>query len=424
MMSRIDDLIARLCPHGVGFYRLDELGVTYAGLSGKTKADFSGGNARFVTYMNVYSNLAVDLRARDFVRITEGEKQNTVRRGDVLFTGSSETLDDVGMSSVVLEQPGEPVYLNSFCFGYRLNKPTMMLPGFSKYVFRSKSVRRDIAKVSSGVTRFNISKARFLGVRIPVPPLEVQRAIVKLLDNFMALEMELELKLEAELEARGQQYHYYRDALIGFAQPTGKEARLVPWKALGEVGTFTRGRRFTNKDFVPSGVGCIHYGEVYTHYGLAADTTKSFVRPELAARLRMARKGDLVIAGTGENVEEIGKAVAWLGENPVAVHDDCYIFSHSLHPKYAAHLFRSGSFRSQKVRFAAGAKMIRITAEGLGRIRIPVPTDEEQLRIVVILDRFDRLVHDLSCSLPAELKARRQQYEHYRDQLLSFKEAV
>jgi type I restriction enzyme S subunit len=193
---------------------------------------------------------------------------------------------------------------------------------------------------------------------------------------------------------------------------------------LSEIGKFTRGRRFTNKDFVGSGVGCIHYGEIYTYYGLFTSKTKSFVRPELAVTLRMAKTGDLVIAGTGESVEDIGKAVAWLGTDEVAVHDDCYIFSHSLNPKFMAYFFQSIHFNKQKVKHAAGAKMIRVSSEGLGKIRIFVPSAEEQDQVVSILDKFDALVNDLSSGLPAEIRARRQQYEHYRDRLLTFREAA
>jgi type I restriction enzyme S subunit len=412
-VSAIGKLIARVCSNGVEFKRLGELGATYSGLTGKHKTDFSGGNARFVAYMNIYRNLGVDLRADDFVRIHDGEKQNLLRCGDVLFTGSSETPEDVGMSSVVLEEPMEPVYLNSFCFGYRLTDPTVLLPGFSKYVFRSDTVRRAIARSASGVTRFNISKERFLKVRIPVPPTEVQREIVKVLDSFA----ELQAELAAELEARRHQYQYYRDALFS-------PARNLQIRALGEVGTFTRGRRFTIKDFVESGVGCIHYGEIYTYYGLFATKTKSFLRPTLAAALRMAKTGDLVIAGTGENVDEVCKAVAWLGDDDVAVHDDCYIFRHSLNPKYAAYLFQSSIVNQQKVRYAAGAKMIRVSSDNLEKIRVPVPPLEEQQRIVAILDQFDVLLNDPSIGLPAELEARRQAYKYYRDRLLAFGEAA
>ncbi|HMW19330.1 MAG TPA: restriction endonuclease subunit S, partial [Accumulibacter sp.] len=190
-MSKIDRLIAELCPKGVEFKPLEELGATYGGLTGKSKVDFSAGNARFVSYKNIFNNLAVDLEANDFVRVGVGESQNFLALGDVIFTGSSETPDEVGMSSVVAAKPSEAIYLNSFCFGYRFNDDALLLPGFSKYIFRSDVVRQQIVLSASGVTRFNISKKRFLKTRIPVPPLEVQREIVKVLDTFTELEAEL-----------------------------------------------------------------------------------------------------------------------------------------------------------------------------------------------------------------------------------------
>ncbi|HFH4161084.1 TPA: restriction endonuclease subunit S, partial [Pseudomonas aeruginosa] len=194
-MSRIDALIAELCPEGLEFKALEELGVTYGGLTGKTKADFSDGNARFVSYKNIFNNLAVNLDPDDFVKVGPDESQNSLEIGDVLFTGSSETPGDVGMSAVVLERPSEAIFLNSFCFGYRFNDDALLLPGFSKYIFRSDVVRQQIVMSASGVTRFNISKKRFLKVRIPIPPKEIQREIVKILDAFTELEAELEAEL-------------------------------------------------------------------------------------------------------------------------------------------------------------------------------------------------------------------------------------
>ena len=219
-MSRIDELIAEHCPNGIEFQTLEELGATYGGLTGKTKIDFSDGNARFISYKNIFKNLAVDIEAKDFVRVAAGENQNSLTLGDVLFTGSSETPDEVGMSSVVIEAPPETIYLNSFCFGYRFNDAALLLPGFSKYIFRSDTVRQQIVMSASGVTRFNISKKRFLKVRIPIPPLEIQREIVKALDTFTALTAEL----EAELEARRRQYKYYRDALLMFGERADADA--------------------------------------------------------------------------------------------------------------------------------------------------------------------------------------------------------
>jgi type I restriction enzyme S subunit len=414
-VSRIDELIRDLCHDGVPHFAVRDIGTFVSGLAGKTKADFSEGNARFISYRNVYGNLAVNQTAGDFVRVGDGERQNELRLGDVLFTGSSETPDDVGMSSVILEPPQEPLYLNSFCFCLRPADPDLLLPGYSKYIFRSARVRREIAKAASGVTRFNISKGRFAEIKIPVPSLEVQREIARVLDLFTTLEAEL----EAELEARRRQYAHYRDSLLTF-----RDARGVRWAPMGEMGQFIRGRRFTKADVVQDGIPSIHYGEIYTQYGVAADETVSHVRCDLASQLRYAKPGDVVIAAVGETVEDVGKAVAWLGHEDVAIHDDCFFYRHSMNPKYVSYYLQTDEFHSQKGRHVARAKVKRLSAEGLARITIPVPALQEQQRIVAILDKFDVLVNDLSIGLPAELVARRKQYEYYRGRLLTFDEAV
>lgn len=194
--------------------------------------------------------------------------------------------------------------------------------------------------------------------------------------------------------------------------------------ALGEIGNFTRGAGIQKTDFKESGVGCIHYGQIHTHYGTWAKETKSFVSQEYSARLRKARKGDLVIATTSEDDEAVAKAVAWLGDEDVAVSTDAYIFHHTIDPKYVAYFFQTESFQSQKKPHITGTKVRRISGERLAKIQIPVPPIEEQERIVAILDNFDALVNDLSSGLPAEIRARRQQYEHYRDRLLTFAEAA
>jgi type I restriction enzyme S subunit len=192
----------------VEFKPLGDIGDIFGGLTGKSKGDFTNGNARFISYMNVFKNIAVDVTATDFVQVDADERQRTLRRGDIIFTGSSETPNEVGMSSVVTNDVHEPLYLNSFCIGYRLNDPSILEPGFAKYLFRSESIRKQLIRTASGVTRFNVSKARLARVEAPLPPLEIQREIVKVLDAFA--------ELEAELEARRKQYKHYRDSLLTF----------------------------------------------------------------------------------------------------------------------------------------------------------------------------------------------------------------
>lgn len=189
---------------------------------------------------------------------------------------------------------------------------------------------------------------------------------------------------------------------------------------MGEIGSFMRGSGIQKSDFTDTGVGCIHYGQIHTHYGTWADETKSLIKPELAARLRKAHTGDLVIATTSEDDKAVAKAVAWLGDEDVAVSTDAYIFRHTMNPKYVSYFFQTEQFQQQKKPYITGTKVRRISGDSLAKIRIPVPPLEEQQRIVYILDKFDALVNDLSSGLPAEIKARRQQYEHYRELLLKF----
>jgi type I restriction enzyme S subunit len=196
----------------------------------------------------------------------------------------------------------------------------------------------------------------------------------------------------------------------------------VSWKTMSEVGTFVRGNGLQKKDFTDSGVGCIHYGQIYTYYGTFADKTKTFVPESFAKKLRKARTGDLVIATTSENDEDVCKALAWLGEEEIAVSGDAYIYRHSLHPKYAAYFFQTEQFQKQKKRHISGTKVKRVSGDSMGKFLIPIPTLEEQNRIVSILDKFDALVSDISEGLPAEISARRKQYEHYRNRLLTFQE--
>jgi type I restriction enzyme S subunit len=148
------------------------------------------------------------------------------------------------------------------------------------------------------------------------------------------------------------------------------------------------------------------------------------VRLELSGQLRFAQPGDVVIATVGETVEDVAKAVAWLGNEPVAIHDDTSLFRSDLNPKYVSYAMQTADFHGQKNRHVARGKVKRLSGEGLSKIAIPVPPRGEQDRIVAILDKFDSLVADLMIDLPAELNARRQQYEHCRDRLLTFQGAI
>ncbi|NVD73653.1 restriction endonuclease subunit S [Duganella sp. BJB1802] len=295
---------------------------------------------------------------------------------------------------------------------------TRLLPTFLYWILSSDAFFDFNMRHAKGAKMPRGSKAMILKYRIPVPPLEVQREIVKVLEAFSELEKNLDAELRAELVARQLQYRYYRDALFAFAD------RDTLWVTMAEVGRFFRGRRFTRNDLSPMGLACIHYGDIYTHYGTAATVALSYVHVEMASALRFAEPSDLVIAGVGETVEDVGKAVAWLGDGKVAIHDDCFVFRHSLNPKFVSYYFQTAAFHAEKNKFVARAKVKRLSGESLAKMAIPVPPVEEQERIVAILDQLEARVNDLSVALPTELTARRQQYEHYRDRLLTFPETA
>lgn len=194
--------------------------------------------------------------------------------------------------------------------------------------------------------------------------------------------------------------------------------------SLSNIGTLTRGKRFVHADATDDGVPCIHYGELYTYYGVHANKVRSHIRENLRGKMRYAHKGDVVIVGAGENSEDIGVGVAWEGNEDVAVHDACYTLSnHTQNSKYISYFLRTENYHKQIKRYVSEGKICSISADGIGRAVICLPSVEEQERIVAILDHFDALCNDLSSGLPAEIEARQKQYEYYRDMLLSFKEA-
>lgn len=268
------------------------------------------------------------------------------------------------------------------------------------------------------------SKSHILKFLIPIPcpedpqkSLAIQGEIVRILDTFT----ELTAELTAELNQRKKQYNHYRDRLLRF------EGGNIEWKRLDEIGEFIRGKRFTKADYVDEGIGAIHYGEIYTHYGVFAHKTLSKVRSDMAASLRYAEPNDVVIAGVSETIEDVGKAVAWLGEEKVAIHDDSYAFRHNMNPKFIAYAMQTDAFHDQKAKYVSSGKIKRLLINGVKNVRLPVPYPddptkslEEQARIVAILDKFDTLTTSISEGLPREIELREKQYAFYRDQLLSF----
>ena len=163
--------------------RLGDVGSTYGGLTGKSKADFGRGDASFVTFLEVINSTRLRGRALGRVRVGRGERQNRVMRGDLLFNGSSETPDEVALSAVVDFEPETPTFLNSFCFGFRLRPGAAVEPAYLAYLFRSSVGRSLVAALAQGAIRYNIAKTKFLDVELTLPSVERQHEIVEALGD-------------------------------------------------------------------------------------------------------------------------------------------------------------------------------------------------------------------------------------------------
>ena len=205
------------------------------------------------------------------------------------------------------------------------------------------------------------------------------------------------------------------DELIRGLCPEG-----VEYKKLGEIATISRGGNFQKKDFLTEGVPCIHYGQIYTKYGLFTDKTFTFISEECAKKQKMAQPNDIVMAVTSENIEDVCKCLAWLGDEPAAISGHSAIIHHNQNAKYLVYYFHSQMFFAQKRKLAHGTKVIEVTPDALVDITLPLPPIEVQREIVRILDNFTNLTAELT----AELTARKTQYNYYRDYLLSYKDNV
>ncbi|EKO3670143.1 restriction endonuclease subunit S [Vibrio metschnikovii] len=201
----------------------------------------------------------------------------------------------------------------------------------------------------------------------------------------------------------------------------------VEWKALAELGELVRGNGLPKADFTTSGVPAIHYGQIYTHYGLSTETTISYVSPETARKLKKVNTGDVVITNTSENLEDVGKALVYLGNSEAVTGGHATIFKPNklIIGKYFAYFTQTSTFFSAKRKLAKGTKVIDVSATDMAKIQIPIPCPDNpekslaiQAEIVRILDAFTALTAELT----AELNMRKKQYNYYRDQLLSFED--
>lgn len=383
-MSKLEELIQQYCPDGVEWKPLGEATIMKRGTSA-TKGIMQEGD----------------------IPVISGGRQPAFYCNVSNRTGEVITVAGSGAGAGYVQYWNEPIFV---CDAFSIQGNETLKTKYVYYILTNIQEKIYSTKKGGGVPHVHISSIDKF--EIPVPPLPVQEEIVRILDAFT----ELQAELQAELQKRKQQYNYYRDYLLSFEGRTD-----VEWKKLGEIASIKTGRRFVRTDTRESGVPCFHYGDIYTYYGLTATQTKGYLDEELAKKLRFAQPNDVVVVCAGENDMDIGVGVAWLGDEPAVVHDACCILHHNQSPRYISHFLRTHNYHLQMKKYVKNGKISSLPASGLAEALIPLPSLEEQERIASILDRFDSLTNDLAAGLPAEIEKRRQQYEYYRDKLLTFK---
>ena len=370
--------------------KLGEVGTTYTGLSGKAKEDFGHGNGKFITYMNVFSNSVASSEMTEPVEIDD--RQNKVISGDVLFTTSSETPEEVGMSSVWLEK-SENTYLNSFCFGYR---PSIVFePYYLAYMFRSSSVRKKITFLAQGISRYNISKNKMMNIEIFVPTMSEQQQVgeyFRKLDHLITLHQR---KLD--------RLKNIKKSMLDKMFP--KDGEVVPeirfkgftdaWeqRKLGDVGTTYTGLSGKAKEDFGHGNGkFITYMNVFSNSVASSEMTEPV---EIDDRQNKVISGDVLFTTSSETPEEVGMSSVWLEKSEnTYLNSFCFGYRPSIvfEPYYLAYMFRSSSVRKKITFLAQGISRYNISKNKMMNIEIFVPTMSEQQQVGEYFRKLDHLI--------------------------------
>ena len=394
-MSRLREMIQELCPDGVEYRKLGEILSRHKGIAitaGRMKELHTpDGEIRIFAAGNTYADVM----------------ESDVDRGGII---REPAIIVKSRGNIGFEYYTKPFSHKNEMWSYTKNHAFISL----KYVYyvleQNMAYFQNKAKTGK-LPQISISDTE--NYEIPVPPLAIQNEIVKLLDNFTGLTAEL----TAELQLRKKQYSFYRDSLLNFSQDNTE----VEWKTLGEIATdIFRGAGIRRDEVTEDGIPCVRYGEIYTKYGIWFDSCFSHTNEAVHSVPKYFEHGDILFAITGENIDEIAKSTAYIGNEKCLAGGDIVVLKHEQNPKYLSYVLSTEMAQKQKSRGKVKSKVVHSSVPAIKDIKIPIPPLEMQAKIVSILDRFDALCHDLTQGLPAEIAARKKQYEYYRDKLLTF----
>ena len=395
-MSRIDDLIRDLCPDGVEFHPIGEFAELVRG-HGMPKSTFQDSGVNCIHYGHIYTRYGVSTsHAATCVNRDYATTLTTVNPGDLVVANTSENLEDVGTAVAWLGNE------NAVTGGHATVIRSNQNPKYLSHYFRTPSFSNDKRRHAFGTKVIELSAKNLARIPVPLPPLEVQNEIARILDKFT----ELEAELEAELDVRKQQYSHYLNHFF----TSNANTRM---RTLRDVGLVRMCKRITKNQ--TSQQGDVPFYKIRTFGGTADAYISRELYNEYKEKYHFPKPGSILISAAGT----IGRAVPYDGKdayfqdsNIVWIENDETLVLNN----YLFYFYKVAKWKTDD------GTIKRLYNDRLLNTTIPVPPLPEQHRIVDCLDKFDTLVNDLTSGLPAEIEARRRQYEYYRDRLLTFPE--
>ena len=415
----------------LNIFKLDEIFDFKNGLN-KGK-EFFGKGVPFISYVNVYK---LDrLQEEDIIEkvdLTEDEIERfSVIKGDVLFTRTSEVKEEVGYSSVVIEDLKNTVF-NGFTIRARLKDSGLLLPEYSAHLFRCHEIRKEIIRRSSFTTRASLSGQELGKVKVVIPPLSLQNKIVKVLDKFQVLLSDTKGLIPEEIEQRQKQYEYYREKLLTFdvisdrfdsirfitslyydiLQEAANVVEVdiedkIEWKKISDICIRQKGINITAKQMQELN---IDNGKVKV---FAGGNTVAYLDVEVVGKDNIINKASVVVKSRGNIDFEFYKGM-FSHKNEMW----SYSTNSENSIKYLYYYMKTNVeyFKSR----AISGKLPQISIGTTDNYKIPIPPLHVQQHVVSILDKFDTLVNDIKEGLPKEIEQRQKQYEYWRECLLNF----
>lgn len=417
-MSRIDDLVKELCPNGVKFETVETVFNLKNGYTPSTSnPNYWEGKIPWIRMEDIRNNGRI---------LSDSEKHiSTIAIKGSLFPKNSlivSTSATIGEHALI-----EKEFLSNqrfTCLAIKKDFKRLLLP---KFIFYWGFLLGSWCRSNTRVSNFaSVDMDGFRKFKIPIPPLSVQEEIVKILDKYTALEAELQAELEAELEAREKQYVYYRDKLLDFSEATKLFPTIGTLKKedikhveLGKIASICDGVHKT-PNYKEAGIPFVSVENIDN-----LSATQKFITPEDYKKDYKLKpsKGDLLMTRIGL----IGKCAIVEDDSPLAYYVTLTLIKPNkakANSSYLRHWIESSHGKKElHKKTLHTAVPIKINLRDIGKLQIVLPPLHVQEKIVSILDKFEKLCHDLTERLPAEIEARRKQYEYYRDKLLTFPKA-